>query len=180
MLWWRTIAWSALPVAGVTLLLSGTRVAPPQAADDELLARRVKGLQDTIARGQQGPLLDFQQVLVVVHQDLVRSLLAAATPFEARIANRYDVRIDSADTEFSDGFALVRLAGRAEVVGEPVSAEIQVLGAVEVEGRAPDSGRLRLNVNVFAVEAAKADVMGVDRRARHLVEALARDGLTAL
>jgi len=169
-----------LALAGAAFLAVTRHSAPPVSAEEALLARRVKGLQETIARGRQGPLLDFEQVLVVVHQDLVRDLLAAATPFESTVRDHYRVRIESASTEFSDGFALVRLEGRAEVIGQPVSADIRVLGGLEVTGRAKDSGQLRLNVNVFAVEAAKADILGVDKHARHLVEALARDGLTSL
>jgi hypothetical protein len=63
-------------------------------------------------------------VTVVVHQDVVRDLLRAlraATPFERTPLDRYRVRVDCADAEFADGFALVRLEGRAELVDGPMS-----------------------------------------------------------
>jgi hypothetical protein len=148
-------------------------------AEEALLTRRVEGLKTLLARANEGSLLDFQQILVVVHQDVVRDLVRASTPFEKTIVDRYRIRVASAAAEFSDGFALVRLAGRAEMIDRPVAAEVEVLGALEVLGL-EESGLLRCHVRIFAVEAREANVAGLDESVRELIESLGRDGLNAL
>jgi hypothetical protein len=155
------------------------RNPPPPSAEEAVLTRRVEGLQKLLARGTAGPLVDFQQIMVVVHEDVVRNLLEAATPFEQTIAERYRVNVSSATAEFSDGFALVRLSGRAELVDQPVSADVVVLGGLEVLGLEA-SGLLRCQVKILAVEAKEANVAGLDESVRDLVESLGRDGLNTL
>jgi hypothetical protein len=155
------------------------RNPPVPSAEEALLTRRVEGLQKLLARGTAGSLVDFQQIVVVVHEDVVRDLLRAATPFEQTIAERYRVRVSTATAEFSDGFALVRLAGRAELIDQPVFAEVVVLGGLEVLGL-EQSGLLRCQVKILAVEAKQANVAGLDESVRDLVESLGRDGLNTL
>jgi hypothetical protein len=144
------------------------------------MARRIQGLRELVARGQRGSLVDFSQVLVVVDRTLVQSLLRAATPLSGTVAERYAVRLDSATTEFSDGFALVTLEGGAELVGQQVAADLRLFASLDVVDLERDSGLLRCRVNVFAVEAARANVLGVDEPFRDLVEALTHDGLSAI
>jgi hypothetical protein len=169
----------AIPlVAGACAYLPARR-EPPVSAEEALLTRRVFGLRGLLAAGRSESLLDFKQILVVVPEDVVRDLLRATMPFEKTIADRYRIEIASATAEFSDGFALVRLAGRAEIIGRPVSAEVDILGGLEVLGL-EDSGVLRCQVRVFAVEAKEANVAGLDEPVRTLVEDLGRDGLNSL
>jgi hypothetical protein len=123
--------------------------------------------------------VDLRQAMVVVHQDVVRDLLLAATPFEQTILDRYRVRVDSVSVEFADGFALVRLAGRAAVAGGSVSADVVVLGGLEVLGL-ERPGLLRCQIRVFAVEARDANVAGLDRPVRRLVDTFGREALDAL
>jgi hypothetical protein len=151
----------------------------PASAEEALLTRRVEGLRRLLAAGRTESLLDFKQILVVVPEDIVRDLLRATMPFEKTIADRYRIEVASATTEFSDGFALVRLAGRAEMIGRPVSAEVDILGGLEVLGL-ESSGVLRCHVRVFAVEAKEANVAGLDEPVRSLVEDVGRDGLNSL
>jgi hypothetical protein len=153
---------------------------PPLVSPQEaLLARRVEGLRKLLAPASGESLLDFDQILVVVHQDVVRDLVRATTPFDKTIVDRYRIRVASAAAEFTDGFALVRLAGRAEIVDGPVSADVEVLGGLEVLGL-EESGLLRCQVRVLAVEAREANVAGLDEPVRDLIESLGRDGLNAL
>jgi hypothetical protein len=155
------------------------RRTPVPSAEEALLTRRVEGLKKLIARGRSGSLVEFQQVVVVVHQEFVRELLRAVTPFERVLLDRYRVRVDSATTEFSDGFALVRLEGEAGLLDEPVSANVVVLAGLEVLGL-EESGLLRCQLRTVAVEAKEANVAGLDEPVRDLVETLGRDGLDAL
>jgi hypothetical protein len=169
----------AIPlVAGACAYLPARR-EPPVSAEEALLTRRVVGLRGLLAAGRSESLLDFKQILVVVPEDVVRDLLRATMPFEKTIADRYRIEVASAAAEFSDGFALVRLAGKAEMIGRPVSAEVEILGGLEVLGL-EESGLLRCQVRVFAVDAKEANVAGLDESVRKLVEDLGREGLNAL
>jgi hypothetical protein len=164
--------------AGTCAWLHG-RDAPLPSAEEALLTRRVEGLERLVARGGGGPLVDMRQLMVVVHQDVVRDLLLAATPFERTLLDRYRVRVDSAAAEFSDGFAVVRLEGRADLVGQPVSGDVVVLGGLEVVGL-EESGLLRCQVRILAVEARGANVAGLDEPVRELIDRFGRDTLDAL
>jgi hypothetical protein len=155
------------------------RKAPVVPAEEALLVRRIEGLRKLVAPASTGSLIVFDQILLVVHEDVVRDLLRATTPFEKTIVDRYRIRVTSATADFSDGFALVRLAGRAEMIGHPLSAEVEVLGGLEVLGL-EESGLLRCQVRVFAVDALEANVAGLDEPVRDLIESLGRDGLNAL
>jgi hypothetical protein len=172
-------------LALLTLLLPSCaflrgRIAPATSSEEALLTRRIAGLKKLVDRGAAGsPLVDLRQAMVVVHQDVVRDLLVAATPFEETIEEHYRVRVDSASTEFADGFALVRLGGRVELLGGPVSADVVVLGSLEVLGL-ERSGLLRCQVRIFAVEAKSANVAGLDRAGRALIDNFGREALDAL
>ncbi len=172
------LALLALAACSCAFLRAGA--APGVSAEEALLARRIDGLKKLVARGAAGsPLVDLRQAMVVVHQDVVRDLLVAAMPFEQTIADRYRVRVESAAAEFADGFALVRLAGRAELVGSPASADVVVLGGLEVLGL-DRSGLLRCQVRIFAVDASDANVAGLDRPVRRLIDRFGREALGSL
>jgi hypothetical protein len=55
-----------------------------------------------------------------------------------------------------------------------------VYGGLDVIELDPDSGLLRCNVKVFGVATTEADVLGIDRPARRLSDALAAGGLAHL
>jgi hypothetical protein len=165
-------------LAGSCAWMPGGR-PPLVSAEEALLTRRVEGLRTMLSRPPGRSLLDFDQILVVVHQDVVRDLVRATTPFEKAIVDRYRIHVASAEAEFSDGFALVRLVGRAEMIDRPVSAEVEVLGGLEVLGL-EESGLLRCQVKILAVEAHEANIVGLDESVRDLIESLGRDGLNAL
>jgi hypothetical protein len=176
--WQGASAASLLALAACTYACTRGGDAAPS-AEEALLSRRVAGLKRLVARASAGPLVQQHPVTVVVHQDVVRDLVVAATPFERTILGRYRVRVDSAAAEFEDGFALVRLAGRVALVGPPAFADVVVLGGLEVAGL-EDSGLLRCEVKVLAVEAMTANVAGLDRPARELIRRFGRDALDAL
>jgi hypothetical protein len=174
----RALALLALVAWSCALLRA--RAAPAPSAEEALLTRRIDGLKKLVARGAAGsPLVDLRQAMVVVHQDVVRDVLLAATPFEETLGDRYGVRVDSASAEFADGFALVRLAGRVELLAGPAAADVVVLGGLEVLGL-ERSGLLHCQVRIFAVVARNANLAGLDRPARDLIDRFGRDALDAL
>jgi hypothetical protein len=122
-------------------------------------------------------------VLVVVDQALVEDLLASAVPYE-RVISRYRIRVTGASVRFDDGFALVRLDGRASLAASPEGAafaDISVFGGLDVLDLDPESGLLRGEVRVIAVDARRVTVMGVGAPddAEELIEELGRERLDA-
>ena len=61
-----------------------------------MLQREVQKLRAQVEAAEAGTLLDFEQMLVVVDQDLVQRLLASATPLEGDVGQGFHVRIDAA------------------------------------------------------------------------------------
>jgi hypothetical protein len=116
-------------------------------------------------------------MLLVVDQRLVQDVVSAVLPLEGEVGG-FRVRIEGAQAAFGDGLALLRLAGKASVVGKAASASMVVYGGLDVVEISPESGRLRGRVSVYSVEVKEADILGVDERG--LTRALAHDGLQAL
>lgn len=174
-----------LAAAGLALGLAACRreAAPRVPAEEAVLERQNQGLEALIRAAQRGPLVPFDQILVLVDQALVQDLLSAATPYERVIADKYRVRIDRASVAFDDGFALVRLHGRAALEGraldEDASAELSVYGGLDIVDLDPASGLLRGRVKVMAVEARRAAVLGVRAPVERLVESIGREKLEA-
>jgi hypothetical protein len=156
---------------------------PPPAADREVLQRQRDGLASLLKEAETGPLVPFDRVLVVVDQALVQDLLASAMPYE-RVISRYRIRVTGAEVRFEDGFALVRLDGRASLAERPEAAafaDISVFGGLDVLDLDPESGLLRGEVRVIAVDARRVTVMGVGAPddAEELIEQLGRERLDA-
>jgi hypothetical protein len=169
-----------LAIAAATLLIrwrSGAW-APLVPTEEIVLERQNRALQQLVSVAESGALLNFEQVLVVVDQKLVQDLLSAATPLEGDVGNGFHVRIDSAESTFGDGVALVRLNGLASVAGRSASAAISVYGGLDVVELDRSSGRLRCQVSVYNVEATHSDILGFDLR--RLSQALAEGGLARL
>jgi hypothetical protein len=151
---------------------------PNVPAEEIVLERQNRELQRLVSVAENGSLLSFDQVLVVVDQSLMQELLTAASPFEGDVGGGFHVRIDSARATFGDGVALVRLDGQASVAGHSASAAISVYGGLDVVELDPASGRLRCQISLFDVEATHSDILGWDLR--KLGQALAEGGLAQL
>jgi hypothetical protein len=167
------LAAALLPALGSCARDGGTRVSPEEA----VLERQQRGLESLIAAARKGPLIPFQQVLVIVDQKLVQDLLVSATPIERMVAGKYRVRLNSASVQFEDGFALVRLDGRASLASraeKDVFADVSLYGGLDVVELDPSSGVLRGRVKIIAVEAEHVGVLGMDAPVRRLVEDLGR------
>lgn len=171
---------SALLTLGVVWLLFRRKEPPMVSVSETLLVRQTQELGRLIAAAEQKSLFDFGGILVVVDQGLVQDLLRGATPLEADVGGGFHVRVDSAETSFADGLALVRLDGNASVAGKAASADVSVYGAIDVVELDSTSGVMKCRVSVFGVDAAHADVLGVDEPVRRLTEALTHGGLALL
>jgi hypothetical protein len=172
-------------IAAALLLASAlagcNRVAETRvSAEEAVLERQIQGLESLIRAAKKGPLIPFEQVLVVVDQSLIHDLLEAVTPYE-RVVGKFRIRVESAEVSFDDGFALVRLDGRASRAGlafeEDASAEISVFGGLDIVELDPASGVLRGRVKIMAVEARRAAVLGMKAPVERLVEDLSRERL---
>ena len=171
----------AILVLGFVLLrLTGPRGAPRMSAREALLSRQNQELVKLALAAENGTLLDFKGVLIVVDQVLVQDLLRAVTPLEADVGSGFHVKIDSADAAFGDGVALVRMTGTASVGGASVGSRVTVLGAIDVVGLAPISGVLQCGVSILGVEAQDATALGHNDPVGRLTEALTRGGLSLL
>jgi hypothetical protein len=149
-------------------------------AQETLLTRQNQALIQLTASAEKGKLLDFKDILVVVDQSLIQDLLRAVTPMDADVGSGFHVRIDSADTTFGDGVALVRMTGIATRDASTVGAEVTVLGAIEAVQVDPVSGVLRCSVAILGVEAQDAEALGRNDPIGRLTEALAHGGLSML
>jgi hypothetical protein len=168
-----------LATVTVSALATCHRLEPAPSAEELVLQRQVQKLRVQVEAAEAGTLLDFEEILVVVDQDLVQRLLASATPLEGDVQG-FHVRIDAARAEFTNGVALVHLNGQAALVSGGISAEMGVYGGLDVVELDPRSGVLRARVAVYAVDIPAADVLGIDQPARRLTQALAEGGLEAL
>jgi hypothetical protein len=168
---------------GLSHTLFRTRSEARLAAREALLLRQIQGVDALISRAEKGPLvpLSGQRAAVIVDRKLVRSLLLALVPMEHVVAERYRVRVTDAAVEFEDGFALIRLDGRASLAGveSDVFADISVFGDLEVLRAQPTADVLETRINIVAVEARRVDVMVEARAASDLVEELGKTELEA-
>lgn len=166
---------------GLSLATLTCRARTPGPTPEELsLTRQVAGLRTLVDAAEQGKLVDFEQMLIVVDQRMVERLLARVVPVEGDVGGGFRVRLDSARAAFRDGVALLHLAGEVRLVGRAASATLVVYGGLDEAELEPASGMLRSSVKVFAVEIPKADVLGVDERVRKLTKVLAEGGLETL
>lgn len=149
-------------------------------AQETLLTRQNQALLELTAEAEKGTLLNFKDILVVVDQSLIQDLLRAVTPMDADVGNGFHVRIDSAETAFGDGVALVRMTGIASLDTSTVGAEVTVFGAIDAVQIDPASGVLRCNVAILGVEAQDAKALGRNDPMGRLTEALAHGGLSML
>ena len=168
----------ALAFVGLRRMRPG---APPRlSAQEVLLSRQNQELLKLAAAADNGTLLDFKGVLIVVDQGLVQDLLRAVTPLEADVGSGFHLKIDSADAAFGDGVALVRMTGTASVGGASVGSPVTVFGAIDVVELDPTSGVLQCRVSILGVEAQDATALGRGDPVGRLTEALTQGGLSFL
>jgi len=153
---------------------------PTPSAREALLSRQNQELVKLVAAAENGTLLDFKGVLIVVDQVLVQDLLRAVTPLEADVGGGFHVKVDSADTAFGDGIALVSMTGTASVGGASVGSRVTVLAAIDVVELHPVSGILECRVSILGVDAEDAGALGHGDPVGRLTEALTRGGLALL
>jgi hypothetical protein len=168
----------SVALAGLWLLMPSP--PPPLSAQETVLTRQNQELVKLAAAAENGTLLDFKGVLIVVNEVLVRDLLRAVTPLEADVGNGFHVRIESADSAFGDGVALVRLTGTASLGGTSVGSQVTVFGAIDVVKLEPASGVLQCGLSILSVEASDAKALGRNDPVGRLTEALAHGGLSLL
>jgi hypothetical protein len=175
------VALAALSALSAGLALRGCH--PPyrqRPVEEILLDRKRLGLEALIAASKAGRILPFDQVLVVVQQELVQRLIEATLPFEQVIAARYRVHVESASVTFEDGFALVQLGGRASFESDPETfADIDVYGGLDIVELDPKTGILKGRVKILAVDTHRVDVKGFLAPVRRLVDDIGREQLTA-
>ncbi len=169
-----------LVLAFVLLRLMRPGRPPRMSAREALLSRQNEELVKLATAAENGTLLDFKGVLIVVDQVLVQDLLRAVTPLEADVGSGFHVKIDSADTTFGDGVALVSMTGTASVGGASVGSQVTVLAAIDVVELRPVSGVLECRVSILGVEAQDARALGHNDPVGRLTEALTRGGLALL
>ena len=201
--WQQLVVLGMLVVAGVFLalrdpallrptidMLAGRGMDPADTlvrdrpAEEAVLERRRQGLNALILAAARGPLVshDANRMLFVVDQVLVSQLLATQFPREYVIDDTYRIWVTGARIAFEDGLALVRLDGRASLIGadENVFADVAVFGDLEVLRDQPSAAVLRTRINLLAVDARRVEVVVSGRRdADELVERLGRARLSA-
>ena len=178
----------AVVVVGVAILvwafvqLRRTRPEHPSlmSGQEAVLSRQNQELVKLAAAAENGTLLGFKGMLIVVDQVLVQDLLRAVTPLEADVGSGFHVKIDSADTAFADGVALVIMTGTASVGGVSVGSRVTVLAAIDVVELHPVSGVLECRISILGVDAQDAGALGHDDPVGRLTEALTRGGLALL
>ncbi len=160
----------------------GETIIADRPAEEAVLERRRQGLMSLVQAAAQGPLVspEADRVLFLVDQSLVAALLETQVPREYVIEDTFRVWITGARITFEDGLALVRLDGRASLVGaeEEVFADLAVFGDLEILREQPSAAVLRARINLIAVDARRVEVVG-RRDADKLVERLGKARLSA-
>ena len=149
----------------------------PPTALEAIVRRRFDEMTALVARAEQGSLVpDGEHALVGVDERLVQSLVATLVPAEYVIAERYRIEVQRASVAFDDGIALVRLEGRASLVGaeQDVFADVTVYGDLDVERTQQRADVLRTRIRLLAVDAREVAVMVKTPRAKQLVEDLGK------
>jgi len=164
----------------VVVQLRPMRRAPRMSVRESVLSRQNQELAKLATAAENGTLLDFKGVMIVVDQVLVQDQIPAVVPLEADVGSGFHVKIDSADTAFGDGVALVRLTGTASVGGASVGSRVTVHAAIDVVELHPISGVLECRVSILGVEAQDARALGRNDPVGRLTEALTRGGLALL
>lgn len=162
-------------VTTLSLLLLAGCVAPPpleQRVERDLLERQRAALTRELARSVDS---DHEPgAVVLIPAELIAQALDLALPIETLVDGRFLIRADSARVDFSGGLALVRLAGRVQWADrEGVSAEITVIGALQVLEVSESAGRLAARVEVLGFETSEFRLGSLSPPAESLLDELA-------
>lgn len=162
-------------VISATIALAGCRHDDVGVgAEERVLERERAALERYLAEADEGPLVQFDGLLVVVKDQLVRQVVETALPFRTTVGERYVLDLAEADVRFRSGLALVRLHGRASLVGRPdVYADLTVVGSFRVIGLDPDRSTLQARVEVLGFDTRKVEVGGMSPPVRRLINGLA-------
>jgi hypothetical protein len=149
----------------------------PPTALAAIVTRRFEEMTALVARAEKGSLVpDGEHALVGVDERLVQSLASTLVPADYVVAERYRLHVAQAKVAFEDGIALVRLEGRASLVGaeEDVFADVSVYGDLDVERTQQRADVLRARIRLLAVDAREVALMVKTPRAKQLVEDLGK------
>ena len=154
------------------------RGAPRISFQQVILERQAEGMHELIATMRDSSLIPSDQALVIVDEDLIRSVLNAAMPFKREIGNGIVVEVKSATILFEDGLALVQLDGRASLGGSPdVCADVTAYGDIRRVDLDPEEDLLRGQVQIIAYDEKRVNVMGMAPSVKKLLEDLTDLGL---
>jgi hypothetical protein len=164
--------------------LTSSPAASAPSVEVATVERQLQGLTALLAEAEAGALFPDapDRVLVLVDQGLVQRLLTALTPSEHVVADRYHIVVTGARVVFEDGFALVRLDGRASLAGvaeSEVFADLTVVGDLELPLEQQKRDVLNARIHVLAVNARQVTVGARSEKAEELVEELGRTKLEA-
>lgn len=151
--------------------------AAPPTALEAIVRRRFDEMTELVARAEKGSLVpDGEHALVGVDERLVQSLVSTLVPADYVIAERYRIHVAQASVAFEDGIALVRLEGRASLVGaeEDVFADVSVYGDLDVERAQQRADVLSTRIRLLAVDAREVALMVKTPRAKQMVEDLGK------
>jgi len=124
-------------------------------AEARVLKRQIENLKDMIQSTSEKKLVRQDWLAVAVDESAVKSVIEAGLPQEGEVADRFRVRVETAEVSFSSGASLVRL--RAHVVDEKTpgrQADVVYQGGLDDIEVSPD-GRLRTRVLIDNVELAE-------------------------
>jgi hypothetical protein len=149
----------------------------PPTALEAIVRRRFDEMTELVARAEKGSLVpDGEHALVGVDERLVQSLVSTLVPADYIVTERYRIHVSQASVAFEDGIALVRLEGRASLVGaeEDVFADVSVYGDLDVERTQQRADVLRTRIRLLAVDAREVALMVKTPRAKQMVEDLGK------
>jgi hypothetical protein len=140
-----------VPFAGC----SEEAAARRQRAEARILKRQIENLKDMIQSTSEKRLVRQEWLAVAVDEAAVKTVIEAGLPQEGEVADRFRVRVETAEVAFTSGSSLVRL--RAHVVDEKTpgrQAEVIYQGGLDDIEVSAD-GLLRTRVLIDNVELAE-------------------------
>jgi hypothetical protein len=136
-----------------------------QRAEARVLKRQIENLKDMIQSTSERRLVRQDWLAVAVDEAAVKAVIEAGLPQEGEVADRFRVRVETAEVSFTSGSSLVRL--RAHVVDEKTpgrQADVIYQGGLDDIEVSAD-GLLRTRVLIDNVDLAEgqasADASGV-------------------
>ena len=151
-------------------------------ADRALLTRQVEQLRQLVHSAEQGPLFGPDQLVLVVDQRLIRTILAATLPWEIVVRERFRVRVHALECRFEDDLPLLRLDSHVAALGELGEqhfAELRLFAELTLTELDPQAGVVRGRLALIAFEVQRLQPVDDNAMAMRLVEELGRLKLEA-